>query len=253
MAPKSNIVFYTAFSPNGHKVAITLEELGLPYEMVHIDLPAIQHKEPWFLAINPNGRIPAITDKLDDGTEIRVFESGSIQQYLVDRYDTAHKISYPHGTKEYIETNNWLFFQNAGLGPMQGQANHFLRYNLSSLPEQYSKDRYINETRRLYRSLDQHLRDTMHDYLVGSKPTIADIAITSWVRIADFGGVDISEFPHLRDWQARMASRPAVQKGSDTPKKVDLNKLAEDPEEFSKYLKKNEEWIRQGMEENEKR
>ena len=108
MASKSSIVFYTAFSPNGHKVAISLEELGLPYEMVNVDLTAIQHKEPWFLAINPNGRIPALTDKLDDGTEIRIFESGSIQQYLVDRYDTEHKISYPRGTKEYIETNSWV-------------------------------------------------------------------------------------------------------------------------------------------------
>lgn len=108
MARESNITFYTAYSPNGHKIAVTLEELGLPYDMVHVNLPAIQHKEPWFLAINPNGRIPALTDKLEDGTEIKLFESGSIQQYLVDRYDTDHKISYPRGTKEYYQTNNWV-------------------------------------------------------------------------------------------------------------------------------------------------
>ncbi len=108
MAKEANIIFYTAFSPNGHKIAITLEELGLPYDMVHVNLPAIQHKEPWFLAINPNGRIPALTDKLEDGTEIKLFESGSIQQYLVDRFDTDHKISYPRGTKEYYQTNNWV-------------------------------------------------------------------------------------------------------------------------------------------------
>ena len=101
------IIFYTAWSP-GHKVAITLEELGLSYQMVPVDLPAIQYKEPWFLAINPNGRIPALTDILPDGTPIPLFESGSIQQYLVDRYDTEYKISYPRGSKQYYETNNWV-------------------------------------------------------------------------------------------------------------------------------------------------
>lgn len=108
MAARSNIIFYTAFSPNGHKVAITLEELGLSYEMVAVDLPGFQHKEPWYLAINPNGRIPALSDTLDDGKTINIFESGSIQQYLVERYDTEHKISYPRGTKEFFETNNWV-------------------------------------------------------------------------------------------------------------------------------------------------
>jgi glutathione S-transferase len=103
-----SIVFYTAFSPNGHKIAITLEELGLDYKMVHVDLPAIQHKEQWFLDINPNGRIPALTDVLKDGTPIKLFESGSIQQYLVDRYDLEHKLSYPRGTKEFYQTNNWV-------------------------------------------------------------------------------------------------------------------------------------------------
>lgn len=102
------MIFYTAFSPNGHKVAITLEELGLSYRMVAVDLPGFQHKKPWFLAINPNGRIPALTDTLEDGTAINIFESGSIQQYLVERYDTEHKISYPRGTKEFFETNNWV-------------------------------------------------------------------------------------------------------------------------------------------------
>merc|ERR1711939_490448 len=229
----------------------TLEELGLPYDMVHVNLPAIQHKEPWFLAINPNGRIPALTDKLEDGTEIKLFESGSIQQYLVDRFDTDHKISYPRGTKEYYQTNNWLFFMNAGIGPMQGQANHYVRYRLSSEPEQYSKDRYVNETRRLYRTLDKHFQDSKSEYLVGDRPTIADIAISSWTNILDFSGVDINEFPHVRTWQNRMASRPAVQRGYNTPKKIDLEALAKDPQAFKKHLKTNEDWIRQGMEENE--
>lgn len=108
MAEKQKMVLYTGASPNGYKIAITLEELGLSYDLFHVDVPARQHKEPWFLAINPNGRIPALTDVLDDGTPIKLFESGSIQQYLVDRYDTDHKISYPRGTKEYYETASWV-------------------------------------------------------------------------------------------------------------------------------------------------
>ena len=113
MLAQPEITFYTAFSPNGHKVAITLEELGLKYNMVHVNLPAIEHKQPWFLDINPNGRIPALIDTLPDGTSIKLFESGSIQQYLVDVYDPDFKISYPRGTKEFYETNNWVWVPRA--------------------------------------------------------------------------------------------------------------------------------------------
>jgi glutathione S-transferase len=109
MAEKKEILFYTGGSPNGVKVAIALEELGLPYKVIALDMPALQHKEPWYLAINPNGRIPAITDTLENGTAINIFESGSILQYLVDRYDTDHKFSYPRGTKEFYQTNSWVW------------------------------------------------------------------------------------------------------------------------------------------------
>lgn len=98
---------------------------SLPYKVEKIDISKNTQKEPWFLAINPNGRIPALTDTFTDGKSIRLFESGAILQYLVSRYDTDHKISYPLGTREYYETNNWLFFQNAGVGPMQGQGMSF--------------------------------------------------------------------------------------------------------------------------------
>ncbi|ETI23556.1 hypothetical protein G647_05358 [Cladophialophora carrionii CBS 160.54] len=254
MTEKQKIVFYTAFSPNGHKIAITLEELGLKYDMVALNLPAIEHKEPWFLDINPNGRIPALTDTLEDGTPINLFESGSIQQYLVDRYDTEHKISYPRGSKEYYQTNNWLFFQNAGIGPMQGQANHFVRYNLSDQPEQYSRDRYVNETRRLYRTLDKHFQDAQSGYLVGNKCTIADIAISSWANLLGFASIDINEFPRVREWQKRMAQRPAVQKGYDTPKKVDLDAMEKkEPQVFNTYLKTNLGWIKHGMDDDAKK
>ena len=103
-----NIKFYTALSPNGHKVGIALEELGLPYECVAVDLPKLQHKEKWFLEINPNGRIPALIDTLADGTEIKLWETACILQYLIDRYDVNHKFSYPYGTKEHYQTSIWV-------------------------------------------------------------------------------------------------------------------------------------------------
>lgn len=109
MVQDSGITFLTSQSPNGHKIGITLEELGLTYKIRAVSLPNLEHKEPWFLELNPsNGRIPALTDTLPDGTPIALWESGSIQQYLVDRYDTEHKISYPRGTKEWYLTNSWV-------------------------------------------------------------------------------------------------------------------------------------------------
>jgi glutathione S-transferase len=108
-----------AFRPN------TNIYISLPYKVHKIDISKDTQKEPWFRAINPNGRIPALTDTFTDGKTINLFESGSIMQYLVDRYDTEHKISFPKGSREYYEVNNWLFFMNAGVGPMQGQASKF--------------------------------------------------------------------------------------------------------------------------------
>lgn len=108
MSPQSDIHLYTTQTPNGIKISITLEELGLSYEVHKIDISQNTQKEPWFLEINPNGRIPALTDTFTDGEKIRLFESGSIQQYLVDRYDADYKISYPKGTREYYEVNNWV-------------------------------------------------------------------------------------------------------------------------------------------------
>jgi glutathione S-transferase len=121
MASQSDIHLYTTQTPNGVKISILLEELGLPYAHTKIDISKNTQKEDWFLAINPNGRIPALTDKFTDGKTVRLFESGSIMQYLVDRYDEDGKVSYKKGTRETLEVQNWLFFMNAGVGPMQGQ------------------------------------------------------------------------------------------------------------------------------------
>ena len=108
MAARPNIHLYTCPTSNGVKISITLEELGLPYTFTKLDLSKNEQKEPWFMEINPNGRIPALTDTFEDGKTIRIFESGSIQQYLVDQYDKDYKISYPKATREYYETNNWV-------------------------------------------------------------------------------------------------------------------------------------------------
>jgi glutathione S-transferase len=115
MAAQPNITLYTDSTPNGIKISIALEELGLPYKTEHIDISTNKQKEPWFLEINPNGRIPAITDSFSDGKDIRVFEGGSILQYLAERYDSDHKISFPTGSREWVECNNWLYFQHGGM------------------------------------------------------------------------------------------------------------------------------------------
>lgn len=250
--PKPNITLYTDQTPNGVKISITLEELGLPYKTHHLNISTNVQKEQWFLDINPNGRIPAITDTFEDGETIRLFESGSVQQYLVERYDTEHKISYPRGTREYYETNNWLFFLNAGVGPMQGQANHFFRYAPEKI--QYGINRYQNETRRLYKALDTHLSKTGSDYLVGDKCTIADIAHYGWIAAAAWAGVDIKEFPTLEKWDLRMSEREGVKKGQDVPSPFKFNKnLTQNPEEMEKEAKKASGWIMKGQEADAKK
>ena len=115
MAQRPNITLYTDSTPNGIKISIALEELGLPYKVEHIDISTNKQKEPWFLEINPNGRIPALTDTFDDGKQIRLFEGGSILEYLAEQYDKDGKISYPRGSRESYEVRNWVYFQHGGM------------------------------------------------------------------------------------------------------------------------------------------
>lgn len=240
-----NITLYTSQTPNGIKISITLEELSLPYTVHKINMTTNEQKAPSFLAINPNGRIPALTDTFTDGNPIRLFESGSIMQYLVARYDTDHKISFPPGTREFYEMNNWLFFMNAGVGPMQGQANHFTRYAPEKI--QYGIERYQNETRRLYRVLDTHLKEGDKQYLVGDKCTIADIAHWGWVAVAAWAGVDIDEFPALKAWEERMLSRPAVEKGRHVPERQNFKEALKDPAKMREMEEKGRQWVQAGM------
>ena len=200
------IDLYTAATPNGHKVSIALEELGLPYSLRVLDLSANEQKEPWFLAINPNGRIPAIVDH-DEG-DFAVFESGAILIYLAEKTGRL----MPQDAKGRSRVLQWLMFQMGGIGPMMGQANVFYRY----FPEkiQPAIDRYQGEVRRLFRVLDGHL--AKHEYLAGDY-SIADIANWAWVRTHNWSGVAIDELPNLARWRDQIRARPAVQRGIEMP------------------------------------
>jgi glutathione S-transferase len=252
MAATSDIHLYTAQTPNGIKVPILLEELGLPYKVTRIELSKNTQKEPWFLEINPNGRIPALTDTFTDGKEIKLFESGAIMQYLVERYDKDHKVSYPYGTREYWEVNAWLFWQMGGLGPMQGQSNHFTRYAPEKI--EYGVNRYQNETRRLYGVMDTALAKSSSGYLVGDRATIADFACWGWVASHHWAGVDLDEFPHLEKWLEKLLARPGLEKGRNvpTPHTALLHKKlnAEELEEMAKHTRA---WVQQGMASDGKR
>ncbi|MDX9885760.1 glutathione S-transferase family protein [Thauera sp.] len=200
------IDLYTAATPNGHKVSIALEELGLPYSLHVLELSANEQKEPWFLALNPNGRIPAIVDRDED--DFAVFESGAILIYLAEKTGRL----MPHDAKGRSRVLQWLMFQMGGIGPMMGQANVFYRY----FPEkiQPAIDRYQGEVRRLFRVLDGHL--AKHEYLAGDY-SIADIANWAWVRTHSWSGVAIDDLTNLTRWRDQIRARPAVQRGIEMP------------------------------------
>jgi glutathione S-transferase len=211
------IDLYTAATPNGYKVSILLEELGLPYELHTLSLAAGDQKQDWFLAINPNGRIPAIVDRANG--DFAVFESGAIMLYLAER---AGRL-IPADAKGRSLVVQWLMFQMGGLGPMMGQANVFARY----FPEQVPAviDRYRRESRRLLEVLDRRLAD--HEWLAGDY-SIADIANFAWARIHEWPGVDIGGLDHLARWLDAIAARPAVQRGLvRPPRESDEKKLVE--------------------------
>ncbi|PHH84010.1 hypothetical protein CDD83_2649 [Cordyceps sp. RAO-2017] len=203
-----------------------------------------EQKQAWFLDINPNGRIPALTDELPDGRPIRVFESGAILQYLVDRYDTQHKISYPKDSPEHWEVTSWLMWQMGGLGPMQGQANHFKRYAPEKI--EYGINRYTNESRRLYRTMDAHLAKSASGFLVGDRVTIADISCWGWIAAHDWAGIGLDEFPHLERWLAKLLERPGFEAGRHVPEPHRaFDKLTE--EERDRKAEAARGWVQSGM------
>jgi GSH-dependent disulfide-bond oxidoreductase len=200
------IDLYTAATPNGHKVSIALEELELPYELRVLSLSGGEQKRPEFLAISPNGRIPAIVDRGEG--DFAVFESGAILVYLAEKTGRL----MPADAKGRSRVMQWLMFQMGGIGPMMGQANVFYRY----LPEkiQPAIDRYQGEVRRLFGVLDMQLDG--REYLAGDY-SIADIANWAWVRTHKWSGVALDGLPNLERWAARLSARPACQRGIDVP------------------------------------
>ncbi len=217
------IDLYTSATPNGWKASVTLEELGLPYEVHAISLSSGAQKEPWFLKINPNGRIPAIVDRDEDN--FPVFESGALMIYLAEK---AGKL-LPTDRKGRSRVIQWLMFQMGGIGPMMGQANVFYRYWPEKI--QPAIDRYQHESRRLFEVLNGQLAE--HEYLAGDY-SIADIANWCWVRTYPWSGVSMDGLDHLQRWINAIQERPAVERGVKVP--VDLAAMRKGDGEGAKNI-----------------
>ncbi len=200
------IEVYSWATPNGHKVHIMLEECGLPYRVIPVDIGAGDQFKPEFLAISPNNKIPAIIDP--DGPEGKpyaLFESGAILLYLAGKTGKL----LPESTTGKYDVLQWLMFQMGGVGPMLGQTHHFRIYAPEKL--EYAINRYTNEAKRLYAVMDKRLGRSK--YIAGPTYTIADIAIFPWLRSWKNQGIAWSDYPHLKGWFDEIAARPAVQRG----------------------------------------
>ncbi|KAK4048971.1 Glutathione S-transferase 2 [Microbotryomycetes sp. JL221] len=249
----SGLVLIAGGSPNSMKVSTYLEELkaigAIPgYAFYGVSFSKHEQKEPWFLEINPNGRIPALVDNREGKKPINVWESASILLYLAKTYDTNYEF---HFKDEDLHTEmlNWLFFLQGGLGPIQGQANHFFRYAPEKI--QYGIDRYQNETRRLYSTYEKHF-EKGNEWLVGGKCSIADFCTQPWVRMHAWCGVDsIEEFPRLKAWMEKIEARPAFQAGLQVPEPDVLRTLrTATKEEMDKMAQGSMKWIQEGMKQN---
>ncbi len=200
------IDFYTWTTPNGRKVSIALEEMGLPYTTHAVDITKDEQFAPDFLKIAPNNRIPAIVDR---DTNIALMESGAILIYLADK---TGKFLPKSGEARY-RVIEWLMWQMGGVGPMIGQAHHFLRANPGK--STYGEERYHKEAQRLYGVLDRRLAD---NEFVAGEYSIADMAIWPWIARYEWHKTDINQFPNVKRWYVQIAKRPAVQKGYHIPK-----------------------------------
>jgi GST-like protein len=202
------IDLYTWTTPNGRKVSIMLEELGLPYTSHPIDIGKDEQFKPEFLKISPNNRIPAIVDR-DNGYHL--MESGAIMMYLAEK---TGKLMPKDPDKRYRVTE-WLMWQMGGIGPMLGQVHHFVKYNKGKAP--YAEERYLKEAHRLYGVLDRRLAGREY---VADDYSIADIAIWPWISRFEWQTIDLGQYANVKRWYIAIANRPAVQRGYDVPKKV---------------------------------
>lgn len=199
------IDLYTWTTPNGRKVSIMLEELGVPYKAHAIDIGNDDQFQPHFLDVSPNNKIPAIHDR---ETGVKMMESGAIMLYLAEKHGR-----FLGAGDDRLKAIEWLMWQMGGLGPMAGQAHHFLRFNQGKAP--YAEERYGKETARLYRVLNERL--TGRDFITGEY-SIADMACWPWISRFEWQEMDLNAFPALRDWYVRIAERPATKRGYDVPK-----------------------------------
>lgn len=213
---------YSLPTPNGQKVHIMLEELGVPWNYHRIDIGKGEQFTPEFLAISPNNKIPAIVDPEGPGGEpISIFESGAILKYLGLKFGKL----YPTDQRAQVKVDEWLFWQVGGFGPMLGQNNHFSVYAPEKVP--YAIKRYSDETHRLFGVLNKQLAD--RDYIAGDY-SIADIASIGWAQGWERYGITKADFPHVHAWLERLAARPAVAKGLNIGKDVQAKSLADDKE-----------------------
>lgn len=211
------IELYTAGTPNGKKISIALEEMELEYKVITLDLSKLEQKQDWYMKLNPNGRIPTIVDK--DNDDFVVFESGAILIYLGEKTGKF----LPTDQKGRSLVIQWLMFQMAHIGPMQGQANVFYRYAPEKIP--YAIDRYNKECRRLFEVLDTRLEEG--EYLAGEY-SIADMATWPWVRGYEWGGLSIEGLSNLERWLQVVGDRPAVKRGMDVPEPLRVEQRTEE-------------------------
>ena len=225
------IDFYTAPTPNGHKVSCTLEAMELEYETHVVNLMENEQKKPEFLAISPNGRIPAIVDRDEDN--LAIFESGAIMIYLAEKTGKL----MPTDLNEKAKVLEWLMFQMGGIGPMMGQANVFFRY----FPEkiQPAIDRYQNEGRRLFEVLNTHL--AKQDWLAKDY-SIADIANWCWVRTYKWSGISIEGLNHLERWMKSMYDQPGMSAGLEVP--IKMESLLDDDKKAKEFAKNAEKMVK---------
>ena len=222
--------------------------------MHKINLATNEQKEEWYLAINPNGRIPAIVDRTTD-PPTRVFESFALMQYLCDRYDKDRKLSFEYDSPEYWESFQWNVWMNSGLGPMQGQANHFYRYAPEKI--EYGVKRYQTETKRLYQVLEDRLawQEAAGKglWLVGGRFSLADLNCFGWVNWAEWAGVSLEPFPKLKVWLETISERPGVKRGLDVPEPFEMKKAMKTKEGEDEYAKHHSNWVMQGQNADQKK
>lgn len=212
-------------TPNGWKVSIALEEMGLAYDLKPVNIGVGEQFTPAFLALSPNGRMPAIVDfDTADGKPLSIFESGAILQHLGRKTG----LFYPTDERARAEVEQWLFWQVGGLGPMAGQTHHFRQYAPRMLADQrqlaYGATRYTNETNRLYGVLDKRLQD--HEFVAGDY-SIADMAIWPWIKPWKNQGQDLDQFPALKAWYEKIDARPGVVRGMAAGDEFRSNTLSE--------------------------